>query len=140
MNSKKTAITVAACVCAVVALVAALRISSLSAQPEEAAPNLIAVETVQPQTADLANQMDFVGSLSAGESVAVVPKLTAKVKEVRVKAGDEVKAGDVLYIMDTSDYASQVDLAKLALEAIGWKKTTAFTVLKRLCGLCFPPR
>ena len=24
-------------------------------------------------------------------------------------------------------------LAKLALEAIGWKKTTAFTVLKRLC-------
>ena len=24
-------------------------------------------------------------------------------------------------------------LAKLALDAIGWKKTTAFTVLKRLC-------
>jgi len=24
-------------------------------------------------------------------------------------------------------------LARLALEAIGWKKTTAFTVLKRLC-------
>ena len=25
------------------------------------------------------------------------------------------------------------DLAKLALDAIGWKKTTSYTVLKRLC-------
>lgn len=28
---------------------------------------------------------------------------------------------------------SSGELAKLALEDIGWKKTTAFTVLKRLC-------
>lgn len=130
MNGKKIAITIAACVCAAVTLVAALRLANQTAQPEEAAPSLIPVETVLPQTGDLANQMDFVGSLSTGESVAVVPKLTAKVKEVRVKAGDEVKAGDVLYIMDTSDYASQVDLAKLALTSaqLSYELTTDVTL------------
>ena len=110
MNGKKIAITIAACVCAAVTLVAALRLANQTAQPEEAAPSLIPGETVLPQSGDLAHQMDFVGSLSTGESVAVVPKLTAKVKEVRVKAGDEVKAGDVLYIMDTSDYASRITI------------------------------
>ena len=35
-------------------------------------------------------------------------------------------------IWDNEPVSSGV-LAKLALEAIGWKKTTAFTVLKRLC-------
>jgi len=126
MKGKKIAITIAVCACAAVALVAALRLAGQPAQPEEAAPSLIPVETLLPQTGNMANQMDFVGSLSASESVAVVPKLTAKVKEVRVKAGDEVKAGDVLYIMDTSDYASQVDLAKLALTSarLSYEMTT----------------
>ena len=35
-------------------------------------------------------------------------------------------------IWDNEPVSSGV-LAKLALESIGWKKTTAFTVLKRLC-------
>ena len=35
-------------------------------------------------------------------------------------------------IWDNEPVASGT-LAKLALDAIGWKKTTAFTVLKRLC-------
>ena len=49
--------------------------------------------------------------------------------DFRMGAG-ELRFAELIW--DNEPIASG-DLAKLALEAIGWKKTTAFTVLKRLC-------
>ena len=117
MSKTKVWVTVGVCAAAAIALAAALRLAAPSNDVEDPVNNLIPIETVAPVTADLANQMDFIGSLSAGDSVAVIPKLTAKVREVKVKAGDTVKAGDVLYIMDTADLDSQVQLAQLALDS-----------------------
>lgn len=117
MNKKKIWITVAVCAAALLALAAALRVAGNSAAQTQPESTTIAVETITPARADLANKMDFIGSLSAGDSVAVLPKLTAKVSEVRVSPGDEVKAGDVLFVMDTSDLQSQADLAALSLDA-----------------------
>lgn len=130
MSKKKIWVTVAVCAVAAFALFAALRIAGQSQPAPEPEINLIPVETLSPKQGDLANQMDFVGSLASADSVAVVPKLTAKVKEVRVKAGDNVKAGDVLYVMDTSDYSSQLDLAKLALDSaqLSYELTSLYTL------------
>lgn len=130
MSKTKVWVTVFVCAAALIALAAALYMAAPDTQQEDPANNLIPIETVAPQTADLSNQMDFIGSLSAGDSVAVIPKLTAKVSEVRVKAGDTVKAGDVLYIMDTSDLNSQVQLAQLALDSanLSYKMTTETTL------------
>ena len=49
--------------------------------------------------------------------------------DFRMGAG-ELRFAELIW--DNEPVSSGV-LAKLALEAIGWKKTTAFTVLKRLC-------
>lgn len=130
MSNKKVWITVGACAVAALALAAALRVAGQSAAVEEPVNSHIPVETVMPQTADLANQMDFVGNLTAGENIVVLPKLTAKVTEVRVKAGDQVKAGDVLFVMDTSDMNSQVELAGLALNSAkaSYELTTKYSL------------
>ena len=131
MKHKKTVITVIVCLAAAVALVAALRISAAQNQPvEEDGPSLVPVQTVAPQIKDLSNKMDFIGSISAGESVAVMPKLTAKVTDINIKSGDEVQAGDVLYVLDTSDLNSQVELTKLALTSaqLSYELTTGVTL------------
>ncbi len=49
--------------------------------------------------------------------------------DFRMAAG-ELRFADLIW--ENEPIASGV-LAKLALERIGWKKTTAFTVLRRLC-------
>lgn len=49
--------------------------------------------------------------------------------DFRMAAG-ELRFADLIW--ENEPIASGV-LAKLALETIGWKKTTAFTVLRRLC-------
>ena len=49
--------------------------------------------------------------------------------DFRMAAG-ELRFADLIW--ENEPIASGV-LAKLALEGIGWKKTTAFTVLRRLC-------
>ena len=49
--------------------------------------------------------------------------------DFRMGAG-ELRFADLIW--ENEPIASGV-LAKLALDAIGWKKTTAYTVLKRLC-------
>jgi len=130
MSKTKVWLTVGVCAAALLALVAALRIAGTSNQEADPVNNLISVQTVAPQKADLANRMDFIGSLTAGENVAVMPKLTAKVTEVHVKAGDQVKAGDLLFVMDTSDLNSQVELAGLALKSAktSYQLTTEYSL------------
>lgn len=42
----------------------------------------------------------------------------------------EAKFADIIW---TNEPLSSTELSKLAYTALGWKKTTSFTVLKRLC-------
>ena len=49
--------------------------------------------------------------------------------DFRMGAG-ELRFADLIW---ENEPISSGELAKLALEHIGWKKTTAYTVLKRLC-------
>ena len=135
MKNKKTWIVIITCLVAAFALVAALRLADRQAEAaaeaaKKAETAQIPVETVSPVRSDLANEMDFIGGISSSESVAVLPKLTAKVTDLRVKAGDTVAAGDVLFVMDTSDLSSQVDLVNLALESaqLSYELTTLYSL------------
>lgn len=49
--------------------------------------------------------------------------------DIRMGAG-EARFAELIW---ENEPISSGNLAKLALEALNWKKTTAFTVLKRLC-------
>jgi len=66
---------------------------------------------------DLRQLMPLTGSLRAVNQVSVKARVAGEVREVLVREGEAVKAGQVLVKMDTSDYQARVEQARGALQA-----------------------
>lgn len=73
------------------------------------------VTTVQPR--ELRQLLPLSGSLRAVNQAAVKARVGGEVREVLVREGEAVKAGQVLVRMDVSDYQARVEQAKGALSA-----------------------
>jgi RND family efflux transporter MFP subunit len=85
--------------------------------------------TVAPVTAvDTAERLEAGGVVAAQETASVSSRLVATIVGVRVKAGDRVRAGDVLLTLDARDvveHAQQVRAGALAAEkALTQARTT----------------
>lgn len=72
---------------------------------------------VQAQTKDMSSYLEFSGNVEAADDANVYADASAKVLEVKVEEGDEVKAGDVLAILDSSDVEYNIQLKEAALKA-----------------------
>ena len=66
---------------------------------------------------DLRQRMPLSGSLRAVNQASVKAKVAGEVREVLVREGEAVKAGQVVVKMDTSDYQARVEQARGALQA-----------------------
>lgn len=73
------------------------------------------VTTVQPR--ELRQLLPLSGSLRAVNQAAVKARVGGEVREVLVREGEAVKAGQILVRMDASDYQARVEQAKGALSA-----------------------
>ncbi|HEV2558090.1 MAG TPA: efflux RND transporter periplasmic adaptor subunit [Microvirga sp.] len=73
------------------------------------------VTTVQPR--ELRQLLPLSGSLRAVNQAAVKARVGGEVREVLVREGEAVKAGQILVRMDVSDYQARVEQAKGALSA-----------------------
>lgn len=62
-------------------------------------------------------QESAVGTIRAVHEAVVASKILARVEEVRVKAGQEVKQGEVLVVLDKADLKSRIDQATSAENA-----------------------
>lgn len=76
-------------------------------------PPSVGVATVVVK--DVAPAETFIGRVIAIEAVQIVPRVTAFVQDVPVQQGSDVKAGDVLYQLDPSQYAAAVQAAQAQL-------------------------
>jgi len=77
-----------------------------------------AAVSVQPaRTGDISKTVSVTGSLVALNDVVVGPRTGGKVVAVHVREGDPVSAGQIVAVMDETDYRAQVDSARAALEA-----------------------
>ncbi len=56
------------------------------------------------------------GQISSSNQIDVKPEVSAKIVDIKVRAGQEVKAGDILAELDTKDLAKQVRDAKSSLD------------------------
>ena len=72
--------------------------------------NMIPIHIVQ--NSSFTDVQNFVGSVQAIQSVAVVPYLSAFLKEVRVKAGEEVNEGQTLFLLDERIPLANLEQAK----------------------------
>lgn len=69
------------------------------------------------KSGELRQLMPLSGSLRAVNQASVKAKVGGEVREVLVREGEAVKAGQVVIKMDTSDYQARVDQASGALQA-----------------------
>ncbi|TYP52501.1 efflux RND transporter periplasmic adaptor subunit [Thermosediminibacter litoriperuensis] len=66
---------------------------------------------------DLAEYRSFPGTVEAAGQVTVTAKISGRVEAVLVKAGDKVKAGQVLVKLEQQDVQAQVSQARAGYEA-----------------------
>ncbi|MFZ3102381.1 MAG: efflux RND transporter periplasmic adaptor subunit [Desulfitobacteriaceae bacterium] len=75
----------------------------------------IPVEVQATSVQTLVEMSDFSGKVFAEQEISVVPKLSSKVTEVKVRVGAQVKAGEVLFTLDLQDLQKAVDQASIGV-------------------------
>lgn len=71
--------------------------------------------TSQSENGAVIQTVDATGSISSAEDINLNFRSTGKLTTLKVKVGDQVKAGDILATLDTAALSSQVNNAKSAL-------------------------
>jgi multidrug efflux system membrane fusion protein len=77
-------------------------------------PPEVSVVTVEPTT--LRQWDEFTGRIAATDTVDVRPRVSGYVQRVAFKEGDEVKAGDLLVVIDQRPYRAALETANAQLE------------------------
>ncbi|WP_052452340.1 efflux RND transporter periplasmic adaptor subunit [Noviherbaspirillum autotrophicum] len=93
-----------------------------NAAPQSAASagnvlEFLPTDVTQAKSHDLRQLLPLSGALRAVNQAAVKAKVAGEVREVLVREGEPVKAGQVLIKMDVADYQARVDQARGALMA-----------------------
>lgn len=83
---------------------------------EEAAEDVAIVEASNPEIGSLKLSNSFIATINPDESVYIIPKTTAEVLAVNVKAGDVVQEGDVLAVLDDTMAQMSMKNAQLQLD------------------------
>ena len=83
---------------------AAPAVRSAAAQPSVAADE-VKLEIFNPPE-------EFIGHVEPVQEVDILPQIEGYVKEVKFTEGDEVKAGDLLFVIDDERYVAADGVAK----------------------------
>lgn len=67
---------------------------------------------------NLSPSRSFVGKVEAIQSVSLKPQVAGEIKRVNFKEGSLVKAGQILFTIDNSQYQATVDLRKAKLSRL----------------------
>ena len=74
------------------------------------------MQTMQLTASSYAPKVEASGSFRAASSSAVSPEVDGTVSDVKVSAGDAVKAGDVLFTIDNAQISQEANSAKTAYD------------------------
>lgn len=85
--------------------------------PSAAAPAGPAVTVAPVESRVVVEQRELLGHVEAIESVEIRPRVSGHIDEVRLKAGQLVQAGDVLFVIDPRWYQARLDLASAEAES-----------------------
>lgn len=91
--------------------------SSAAAATAPAALEFLATDVVTVQPRDLRQILQLSGSLRAVNQAVVKARIAGEIREVLVREGEAVKAGQVLVRMDTREYQARADQARGSLHA-----------------------
>lgn len=80
---------------------------------EEAVERMVSAAPLIERQAEV--EKNYIGYVTPVHDVSVRPYISGFVDEIRVKGGAEVKAGDVMVIIDQAEYKARLDAAKAAV-------------------------
>jgi HlyD family secretion protein len=88
-----------------------------------------AAQTVKVQRGDIVFAVSATGSIQPVNMVDISSKITAQIKEVKVKENEQVKAGQVLVVLEDTGLQAQVTQAKERLNnaAVKYERTKRLT-------------
>ena len=86
-------------------------------QPQAKAGEPILVTVAPVATIDTAERLEAGGVVAARESASISSRIVATIAGIRVKAGDRVRAGDVLVTLDARDVAEHTGQARASAVA-----------------------
>jgi RND family efflux transporter MFP subunit len=103
--------------------------------PKPAAPPPPKVTVNHPQTATVTNWDEYPGHLEAVEMVEVRPRVSGYVESIHFDDGAEVKAGDLLFVIDPKPYQADLDKAEAQRKQVETHLQLARNDLQRAEGL-----
>jgi RND family efflux transporter MFP subunit len=77
----------------------------------------IQVTTARAAVEQMTERLEAGGTVAAGESALISSRVVAPILEVRVTAGDQVRRGDVLVVLDARDVADHARQARAGADA-----------------------
>lgn len=87
-----------------------------SAPSREAPDNRVPVFTEEVQPGTFRHYVNIQGAVESDRTIQIIPKVTATVESVRVRAGQQVKPGDTLATLDGEVTRTQIEELKTRLE------------------------
>ena len=96
-------------------LLNAIGCSSGKVQAAPAGPPPPLVSVVKARTQDVPRYLDEIGRNAALESVTVTPQVGGRIEERHFKDGDNLKKGQLLFVIDPRPYKAQLDAAQATL-------------------------
>ena len=92
-------------------IVAVAALASCSRSPAPATP-LLKVTVSRPQAATVTNWDEYPGHVDAVEMVEVRSRVSGNIDSIHFQDGAEVKAGDLLFVIDPRPYQADLDRAQ----------------------------
>ncbi len=105
----------------------------VDAQAAGAPPNMppMPVPAIRVEEKPIQIWKDFPGRLQAVDSVEIRPQVSGTIKDIRFTDGQTVKAGDVLFVIDTRAYEADAAQARADLQSAKNQYELAAKELKR---------
>lgn len=104
-------------------------------QPEE--ESIILVKTAKPETGDLTQATEYIGTVEPDDLVQVMPKMGGTVNGVFVEVGETVTAGQPLMSFDTTDLEVSLAAQRASVEVARASVMTAQAQVDQALGSTF---
>ncbi len=75
------------------------------------------VNVVEANVASLSTTVDYSGKLNSDKDVSISPKTSGKVQALNVKVGSTVKAGDILFTLDSTSLQAQLQQQQASIQS-----------------------
>jgi RND family efflux transporter MFP subunit len=118
-------------------LLPAVCVAALTAcsPPKPAPPSPPKVTVSPPQLSTVTNWDEYPGHLDAVETVDIRPRVAGYIDSIHFQEGTEVKAGDLLFVIDPRPYQAELEHAQAQRQQAETRLELARSDLKRAEGL-----